>query len=47
MAVFNPSTLKVEEDSTSPVDGEMAGSAYGELMQECVMYDEAGNLYLA
>ena len=25
----------------------MAGSAYGELMQNCVMYDEEGNLYLA
>lgn len=47
VAVINPSTMKVEEDSTSPVDGEMAGSAYGELMQDCVMYDEAGNLYLA
>ena len=25
----------------------MAGSAYGELMQDCVTYDENGNLYLA
>ena len=25
----------------------MAGSAYGELMQSCVMYDADGNLYLA
>lgn len=47
VAVINPSTMKVEEDSTSPVESEMAGSAYGELMQDCVMYDEAGNLYLA
>ena len=31
----------------SPIECEMAGSAYGELMQNCVMYDEADNLYLA
>lgn len=46
-AVINPSTMAVEKDVLSPVEGEMAGSAYGELMQNCVMYDEAGNLYLA
>ena len=46
-AVINPATMEVEEDNLSPVDGEMAGSAYGELMQDCVMFDEAGNLYLA
>ena len=39
--------MKVEEQSVSPVEAEMAGSAYGELMQDCVMYDEVGNLYLA
>ena len=47
VAVINPSTMKVEKDASAPVDSEMAGSAYGELMQDCVMYDEAGNLYLA
>ena len=46
-AIINPSTMKVEKDIISPVEGEMAGSAYGELMQDCVAYDEAGNLYLA
>ncbi len=46
-AIINPSTMKVEKDILSPVEGEMAGSAYGELMQDCVAYDEAGNLYLA
>lgn len=46
-AVINPSTMEIESTSISPVASEMAGSAYGELMQNCVMYDEAGNLYLA
>ena len=46
-AIINPSTLEVEKDVLSPIECEMAGSAYGELMQNCVMYDEADNLYLA
>ncbi|SDZ73266.1 hypothetical protein SAMN05216365_13819 [Porphyromonadaceae bacterium NLAE-zl-C104] len=46
-AVINPSTMEVVSESVAPVDSEMAGSAYGELMQSSVMYDEAGNLYLA
>ena len=39
--------MKVEKQSVCPVESEMAGSAYGELMQNTVMYDEAGNLYIA
>lgn len=46
-AVIAPETMEVEQNLVSPVHSEMAGSAYGELMQNCVMYDEAGNLYLA
>jgi hypothetical protein len=46
-AVINPSTMAVESNKVNTVADEMAGSAYGELMQSCVMYDEAGNLYLA
>jgi len=46
-AVINPSTMEIISESVAPVNSEMAGSAYGELMQNCVMYDEAGNLYLA
>lgn len=46
-AIINPVNMEVEKDILSPVEGEMAGSAYGELMQNCVMYDEADNLYLA
>ncbi len=47
VAVINPSTMEVASQSVAPVNSEMAGSAYGELMQNSVMYDEAGNLYLA
>lgn len=47
-AVINASTMKEEQkDIIAPVNSEMAGSAYGQLMQDCVMYDENGNLYLA
>lgn len=38
---------KLNADDMRILAGEMAGSAYGELMQSCVMYDADGNLYLA
>lgn len=37
-AVINPSDMKVESNKVNTLAGEMAGSAYGELMQSCVMY---------
>lgn len=46
-AVLNPETMAVESDKANAKADEMAGSAYGELMQNSVMYDENGNLYLA
>ena len=46
-AVINPSDMKVESSKVNTLAGEMAGSSYGQLMQECVAYDEEGNLYLA
>lgn len=46
-AVINPSNMAVESNKVNALAGEMAGSAYGELMQNCAMYDESGNLYLA
>lgn len=47
-AVINPSDMKVEDNPiVNSLAGEMAGSSYGQLMQECVTYDEEGNLYLA
>ena len=49
IAVIDPSTMKVESNTLVPHDvmEETAGSAYGELMQSMIMYDEADNLYLA
>lgn len=46
-AVIDPSSMEVESNIVNSLAGEMAGSAYGELLQNCVMYDEDGNLYLA
>lgn len=47
-AIINPATMSVEgTPKVNALAGEMAGSAYGELLQSCVMYDENGNLYLA
>lgn len=49
IAVIDPATMKVESDTAVPasVMEETAGSAYGELMQNMIMHDEAGNLYVA
>lgn len=46
-AVINPSDMKVESNKVNTLAAEMAGSSYGQLLQECVTYDENGNLYLA
>lgn len=46
-AVIDPSNMAVAVTTRNSLAAEMAGSAYGELMQDCVMYDEDGNLYLA
>ena len=46
--VINPSTMAIEStDFTKELAEEMAGSAYGELLQSIVMYDEYDNMYLA
>ena len=49
IAVIDPETMKVESNTAVPsaVMEETAGSAYGELMQSMIMYDEADNLYVA
>jgi len=49
IAVIDPATMAVESDTVVPADvmEETAGSAYGELMQSMIMYDESDNLYLA
>ena len=47
-AVINPSTMEVTSNKVvdSKLAEESAASAYGELMQNTVMYDEDGNLIL-
>lgn len=47
VAVINAQTMAVEQDNLCPLVAEMAGSAYGELLQQTVFFDEADNLYLA
>ena len=47
VAVINAETMAVEQDNLCPFAAEMAGSAYGELLQQTTFFDEAGNLYLA
>lgn len=45
-AVINPATMAVESNKVNSMAQEMAGSAYGELLQSIVMYQN-GDLYLA
>ena len=49
IAVINPETMQVESNTavSSDIMEETAGSAYGELMQNMIMYDEADNMYVA
>lgn len=46
-ATINPEIMQVETNIKNSLAREMAGSAYGNLLQDYVMYDEEGNLYLA
>jgi len=46
-AVINPETMAVEKDNTYPQTAEMQGSAYGELMQNFIFFDDNDNLYLS
>ena len=47
VAVINATTMAVEQDNLCPIVAEMAGSAYGELLQQTVFFDETDNLYMA
>ncbi len=47
VAVINAETMAVEQDNVCPFAAEMAGSAYGELLQQTTFFDEDDNLYLA
>lgn len=46
-AIINPETMEIESNQANTLAREMAGSAYGELLQNTVMFDENDNLYLA
>lgn len=45
--VINAGTMAVESNIRTTMAHEMVGSAYGELLQKCTLFDEEGNLYLA
>ncbi|MBR1449618.1 MAG: hypothetical protein IJ588_12850 [Prevotella sp.] len=48
VAVIDAKTMQVEQDNINTDQvAEMAGSAYGELLQQTVFFDESDNLYLA
>ena len=47
IAVINANTMAVEQDIINSETEETSGSAYGELLQNCTFFDEAGNLYIA
>lgn len=47
VAVINAQTMVVEQDNLCPFAAETAGSAYGELLQQTMFFDEQGNLYVA
>jgi len=47
VAVINAQTMAVEQDNLCPFAAETAGSAYGELLQQTIFFDEQGNLYVA
>lgn len=49
IAVISPETMKIESDTVVPFElmEETAGSAYGELMQSMIIYDEDDNMYVA
>ena len=49
IAIINPDNMQVESTTAVPAEimEETAGSAYGELMQSIIMYDEADNMYVA
>ena len=46
VAVIDAETMNVEQDNICPIESEMAGSAYGELLQQTIFFDELGTLYL-
>lgn len=47
IAFIDPSDMSIKQNTLNSMADEMAGSAYGELLQKSTFCDEAGNLYIA
>ena len=47
IAVINPETMAVEQEIINKEAAQMTPSAYGELLQSTIFFDEADNLYLS
>ncbi len=47
IAVINPETMAVEKDIINQEAAQMQSSAYGELLQNTIFFDENDNLYLS
>jgi hypothetical protein len=47
VAVINPETMEVEQDNTNTECQQMQGSAYGELLQQIIFFDEDDNMYIS
>ena len=47
IAVINPETMAVEQEIINKEAAQMTPSAYGELLQNTIFFDEADNLYLS
>ena len=47
IAVINPKTMAVEQEIINKEAAQMTASAYGELLQQTIFFDENDNLYLS
>ena len=47
VATINPETMAVEQQNVCPMKSETAATAYGELLQQTLFFDENDNMYLA
>jgi hypothetical protein len=46
VVTINAKTMAVEQNNTCPIEAETGASAYGELLQQTVFFDEDDNLYI-
>lgn len=47
VVTINPASMDVEHNELCPIEAETAASAYGELLQQTIFFDENDNLYIA